>query len=174
MAFVFTLRYQLPVGQHDAEAAVEQLGAAGCDDALVGVGIPGRLALEFTREGPDAWTAVMTALEDVRRALPSATLIEAAPDLVGLSDVAELLGVSRQAMRKLMLAHPGSFPPPVHEGTASLWHLADLLSWLRQRGPRAISEDLLGIARATMLVNAANWSRRLPRDVSHALEPLVG
>lgn len=174
MEFAFTLRYQLPAGHHDAVATVERLGAAGCDDALVGVGIPGRLALEFTREAPDAWTAVMTALEDVSRALPWATLIEAAPDLVGLSDVAERLGVSRQAMRKLMLAHPGSFPPPVHEGSASLWHLSDLLSWLRQRGPRAIPDDLMGVAEATMLVNAAKRARRLPVAVRKALDPLVG
>lgn len=174
MEFAFTLRYQLPAGHHDVDAAVERLGAAGCDDALVGIGIPGRLALAFTREAPDAWTAVMTALEDVRRALPSAALIEAAPDLVGLSDVAELLGVSRQAMRKLMLAHPGHFPPPIHEGTAALWHLADLLSWLRQRGNRPIGDDVVQVAEATMLVNAAKRSRRLPQAAREALEHLVG
>jgi hypothetical protein len=30
--------------------------------------------------------------------------------MVGLTDVAEIVGVSRQNMRKSMLAHPGSFP----------------------------------------------------------------
>ncbi|MBU5890001.1 DNA-binding protein, partial [Vibrio cholerae O1] len=76
-----------------------------------------RLALEFTREAVDADEAVRSALADVRRAAPSARLIEVAPDLVGLTDVADIVGVSRQNMRKLMLAHPGSFPAPVHEGS---------------------------------------------------------
>ncbi len=41
--------------------------------------------------------------------------------------------MSRQNMRKLMLGHPESFPPPVHEGSSVLWHLRDLLVWLQQR-----------------------------------------
>lgn len=55
---------------------VERLGEAGCDDALVGIGQPGRLALEFNREAADADEAVRSALADVRRAVPSAKLIE--------------------------------------------------------------------------------------------------
>jgi len=35
----------------------------------------------------------------------------AAADLVGLTDVAEMAGVTRQNMRKLMLAHVESFLP---------------------------------------------------------------
>ena len=131
MEYIFTLKYQLGSDVEDMDAVIERLGEAGCDDALAGIGLPGRLALEFTREAPSAEAAVGSALDDVRRALPDARLIEAAPDLVGLTDVAEIAGVSRQAMRKLMLAYPGSFPVPVHEGTTSLWHLADLLEWLR-------------------------------------------
>ena len=127
MEYIFTLKYQLADDDRDPDALVERLGEAGCDDALVGIGQPGRLALEFTREADNADAAVRSALVDVRRAIPSATLIEVAPDLVGLTDVAELIGVSRQNMRKLMLTHPGSFPAPVHEGSASIWHLADVL-----------------------------------------------
>jgi hypothetical protein len=43
------------------------------------------------------------ASSDVRAALPEAILIEAAPDYVGLSDVADSVGVTRQNLRKLML-----------------------------------------------------------------------
>ncbi|WP_368310509.1 helix-turn-helix transcriptional regulator [Luteibacter sp. CQ10] len=64
-------------------------------------------------------------------AAPSARLIEVAPDLVGLAGVAEIVGVSRQNMRTLMLAHSGSFPAPVHEGSVSIWHMADVLTWLQ-------------------------------------------
>lgn len=76
MEYTFTLKYQLDDDDRDPDALVERLGAAGCDDALVGIGVPGRLALEFTREAADADAAVRSALADVRRAVPSARLIE--------------------------------------------------------------------------------------------------
>ncbi len=69
----------------------------------------------------------------MRNALPSARLVEAAPDFVGLTDLADLTGMSRQNMRKLMLAHCAGFPQPVHEGSPSLWHLGDILRWLSAR-----------------------------------------
>ncbi|MFC3340535.1 helix-turn-helix transcriptional regulator [Paracandidimonas soli] len=174
MEYTFTLKYQLADGECDFEALVERLGEAGCDDALVGIGLPGRLALEFTREAVDAGEAVRSALADVRRAAPSARLIEAAPDLVGLSDVAEIVGVSRQNMRKLMLAHPGSFPAPVHEGSTSIWHLADVLGWMQAKGGYALPLSILDVARAALQVNAAKEGRRLPRQASEELEALVG
>lgn len=174
MEYLFTLKYQLADDDRDPGALVERLGQAGCDDALVGIGQPGRLALEFTREADGAEAAVYSALADVRRAVPSAKLIEVAPDLVGLTDVAELVGVSRQNMRKLMLAHPGSFPVPVHEGSASIWHLADLLAWLQARGNYALAANVQEVARVALQVNLAKERRRLSRSVCAELEALVG
>ena len=174
MEYTFTLKYQLADDDRDPDALVERLGEAGCDDALVGIGQPGRLALEFTREAVDADEAVRSALADVRRAAPSARLIEVAPDLVGLTDVADIVGVSRQNMRKLMLAHPGSFPAPVHEGSASIWHLADVLAWLQAKGSYALAKDVLEVARVALQVNVAKEGRRLPRSASKELQALVG
>lgn len=174
MEYTFTLRYQLADDDRDADALVERLGEAGCDDALVGIGQPGRLALEFTREAYSADAAVRSALADVRRAVPSASLIEVAPDLVGLTDVADIVGVSRQNMRKLMLAHPGSFPTPVHEGSASIWHLADVLAWLQARGSYSLALGVLEVARVALQVNVAKEGRRLSRSASKELDALVG
>lgn len=174
MEYVFTLKYQLADGDHDLDALVERLGEAGCDDALVGTGLPGRLALEFTREADNAEAAVCSALRDVRRAAPSAKLIEAAPDLVGLTDVAELVGVSRQNMRKLMLAHPDSFPLPVHEGSTSIWHLADVLAWLQARGGYPQAEAVLDVARVALQVNATKEGRRVLSSASKELDALMG
>lgn len=115
-----------------------------------------------------------SALADVRSAVPSARLIEVAPDLVGLSDVAGIIGVSRQNMRKLMLTHPGSFPAPVHEGSASIWHLADLLAWLQAKGGCALADDIFEVARVALQVNVAKEGRRLPRSAAKDLEALVG
>ena len=76
MEYTFLLKYQLSEADNDPDALVERLGEAGCDDALVGVGQPGRLALEFTREAESAQAAMRSALADVKRAIPSARLIE--------------------------------------------------------------------------------------------------
>ena len=174
MEYTFTLKYQLADDDRDPDALVERLGEAGCDDALVGIGQPGRLALEFTREADSADAAVRSALADVRSAVPAARLIEVAPDLVGLTDVADIVGVSRQNMRKLMLAHPGSFPAPVHEGSASIWHLADVLVWLQAKGSYSLAMDVLEVACVALQVNVAKEGRRLSRSASDELEALVG
>ncbi len=174
MEYTFTLKYQLADEDRDPDALVERLGEAGCDDALVGIGQPGRLALEFTREATDADAAVRSALADVRSAIPSAKLIEVAPDLVGLTDVADIVGVSRQNMRKLMLAHPGSFPAPVHEGSASIWHLADVLTWLQAKGGYSLAKDVLDVSQVALQVNVAKEGQRLPRSASEKLQALVG
>ncbi len=155
MEYNFRLKYQLSADDCDPDDIIERLGAAGCDDALVGIGRPGRLALDFTRESESAHAAVRSAIDEVRRAIPTAMLIEAAPDFVGLSDIAEVAGVSRQAMRKLMLAHPSDFPPPVHEGTLAIWHLAEVLDWLKARGRCQIEPELLETASMMLELNLA-------------------
>ncbi|EPY8493015.1 helix-turn-helix transcriptional regulator [Pseudomonas aeruginosa] len=174
MEYIFTLKYQLADDDRGPEALVERLGEAGCDDALIGIGQPGRLALEFTREAENAEAAVRNALADVRSAVPSARLIEVAPDLVGLTDVAEIVGVSRQNMRKLMLAYPSSFPAPVHEGSASIWHLADVLIWLQAKGSYLLPGGVLDVAQVALQVNLAKEERRLTNPASKELLALVG
>lgn len=173
MEYVFTLKYRLANEDCDVDTLVERLAEAGCDDALIGIGQPRRLALEFTREAPDAATAIHSALGQVRGAVPSATLVEAAPDLVGLTDVAEIIGVSRQNMRKLMLAHPDSFPVPVHEGSTTVWYLGDLLAWLDAKGGYAVPQEALEVTLANMQVNLAKEGRRRQRSEPKALETLV-
>ena len=122
MEYDFTLKFALAEGDSDAAAIVERLGASGCDDALVGTGIPGRIALSFTREAASAEDAVLSAL-------------------------------------KLMLSHAASFPPPVHEGSASIWHLALVLQWLEDRGGYRVPADTLAVARMAMQLNVARDSR---------------
>jgi predicted DNA-binding transcriptional regulator AlpA len=173
MDYVFTLKYQLADSDSDLDALVERLGAAGCDDALVGVGQPGRLALEFSREAGSAEEAVRTALVDVKKAIPSARLIEASPDLVGLTDVADVVGVSRQAMRKLMLTHRATFPVPVHEGSASIWHLAEVLDWLMTREGYQIDVGVLDTAKVALEVNIAKEAIRHPVRSREEMELLT-
>src|SRR3990170_2998771 len=134
MEYDFVLKFKLAEGSADSDDLIEKLGEAGCDDAVVGIGQPGRIALSFMREAGSAQQAVISALENVKRAIPDAELIEASPDLAGLTDIAEVVGVTRQNMRKLMVNHAKTFPAPIHEGSAALWHLAPVLEWLHTRG----------------------------------------
>ena len=157
--YTFTLTFALGTRAADADALIERLGAAGCDDAVVGVGRRGRLALEFTREAEDAARAVGSAVADVRSAVPDAVLIEASPDLVGVTDVASLLGVTRQNVRKLIVSCSAPEPVPVHAGKPTIWRLAAVLRWLVREKDYAFPPELLEVAEATMQVNLAVEAR---------------
>jgi hypothetical protein len=76
MEFSFKLNYQLSSDDANPDEVVERLGHAGCTDALVGIGKPGRLTIEFTRAAPNRDAAVASAQYDVKCAIPTATLIE--------------------------------------------------------------------------------------------------
>lgn len=159
--YEFTLKFKLPLPDGDPAKYVDALSEAGCDDALVGIGKHGRIALDFTRSSKSAYMAISSALRNVRRAIPGATLVEASPDFVGLTDVAEMAGFSRQNMRKLMLANMQTFPVAVHDGNPALWHLATVLSWLAEKQDRLVDPALLDVARTTMAVNIAKEARQL-------------
>ncbi|MFU8820482.1 MAG: DNA-binding protein [Gammaproteobacteria bacterium] len=172
-SYEFSLKFSVTATSEDIDAWVERLGAEGCDDALIGTGRPGRIALDFTRRAPSAQVAVLSALADVRRALPGAKLLEVGPDFVGLSDIAELVGVSRQNLRKLSLAHAGSFPAAVHDGNPAIWHLAPVLQWLQLRQGYRIDPNLLEVAKIAMRLNIAKEAAALSAAVQRRLRPLV-
>ena len=157
----FTLKFALNRTVEEMDAIVGRLDQEGCNDALIGIGRAGRIAFDFTRSSTSAHEALVSALKDVKKAVPDAKLIEAAPDLAGLSDIADLLGFSRQNMRKLTLAHSETFPLPIHEGNPSIWHLTEVLEWLEAKG-YDIDAGLIETASACMHFNVAIEMRREP------------
>ncbi len=173
MEYLFTLNYLLPAEDCDLLQLVERLGAADCTDVLVGTGLAGRLVLEFSREAESAEAALLGALGDIKRIIPEARLVEASPDFVGLSEIAEIVGVSRQNMRKLMLGHAESFPLAIHEGSSSLWHLAEVLSWLDSKGGYPLKHPVIEVARVAQQVNTAKESKRIG-PLSSELVALLG
>jgi predicted DNA-binding transcriptional regulator AlpA len=173
MEYEFEFRFKLATDDADAGEVVERLGEAGCHDALIGIGQPGRIALRFTREAESAKSAIVSALEDVKKAIPAAKLIEAGPDFVGLTDVADMLGMSRQNMRKLMLAHAANFPAPVHEGSAALWHLEPVLQWFRSKGGYDISQEQIDVAHIAMQINLIKAADRLELPMQREVRALV-
>ena len=146
--YEFILTFSLPDVQDDPERYLDALYEAGCDDALIGTGQVGSIALEFVREAESAAAAVNSAIANVKDVIPGAELIEVKPDLVGLTDVAEILKCSRQNIRKYMIGY-ADFPKPVYTGTASLWHLWELTGFSKFDFPRTIAE----LSRTTFEIN---------------------
>ncbi len=77
MEFAFTLSYRLSAQDRDQDELVERLGAAGFTDALIGIGRQGYLVMVLHREAINAEAALFDALDDIKRAIPTAQLIEA-------------------------------------------------------------------------------------------------
>lgn len=148
----FELKFALPNPDADPEQFLNALYEAGCDDAMVGLGQNGRVALSFTREAATAQDAVSSAITDVIRAIPGAKLIEATPDYVGVTDIADLVGCSRQNIRKVMIENSQA-PMPVHSGTTVIWHLAKVLDWLKHGGRFNIEERLVEVSLVNMKIN---------------------
>lgn len=169
----FTLTFALGQPDSNPGAYLERLARAGCDDALIGLGREGRIALNFTREARSAYDAILSALSDVKQAIPDAQLIEASPDLVGLTDIAELLGFSRQNMRMLMIRSGADFPPPVHEGKPAIWHLSKVLWWLKEKRTHQVDDSLFDIARVSMQCNLLREATDIDPDISSRLRTLV-
>ena len=71
----FTLRFQLSGQDGDAEQVVQRLGEGAGRDALVGTGVPGQIAMLFTRCAATELEAIQSAINDVLKALPGAALL---------------------------------------------------------------------------------------------------
>lgn len=169
----FDLDFKLARDDEDPDEIVGRLGKAGCDDSTIGIGKPGAIGMMFGREAKSAEEAILSAIADVKRALPDAELIEASPDLVGLTDVADLVGVSRQNMRKLRMNHARDFPEPVHSGSTMIWHLAPVLEWLIARG-YSIEQRQLEVARVVWQVNLVKEQQHLEQPIASRIRALLG
>ncbi len=158
--YEFTLTFSLPEAEDNPEQYLDALYAAGCDDALIGTGQSGSIALEFVREAGTAVEAIESAIANVKAAIPGAELNEAKPDLVGLTDVAAILNCSRQNVRKYMVKYL-DFPKPVHTGTADLWHLWDVARFEKINVPKTIAE----LSKTTFKVNLDIQQHRYERMI---------
>lgn len=169
----FTLKFELENSEDDPDQYIDALYEAGCSDASIGIGQAGRIGLNFIREANSALEAVSSAIRDVKNAIPNAKLIEATPDLVGISDIANIIGCSRQNMRKMILSYGWAFPEPVHEGSVSLWHLSKVLNSLKSYKKYKIEDTLLEISSANMQVNLSKQMRDIDSSAQKYLKSLV-
>ena len=84
----FTLRFKLSGQDGDADQIMERLGEGGCRDALVGTGVPGQIAMLFTRCAGTELDAIQNAIDDVLKALPGAALLPNA-DVIDCSSLSK-------------------------------------------------------------------------------------
>lgn len=149
--FDFTLTFSLLRYGSNPENYLDALFEAGCDDAIVGTGMPGSIALNFSRAAKSAGDALQQAVHDVRKAIPDAELMELKPDLVGISDIAALLECTRQNVRRMATADNSSFPSPCVSGSVPLWHFYEVANWLLKNSrikikPKAADVEVAKIA----------------------------
>ncbi|MBE9031804.1 DNA-binding protein [filamentous cyanobacterium LEGE 11480] len=151
--FDFTLKFVLPENDSDPNDYIDALFEAGCDDAALGLGRKGRIALTFAREATSAQAAIDSAISDVNKAIPGVKLSEVSPDLVSATDLAAMLNCTRQNVRK-MLERDSAAPYPAYEGTSNLWHLDDMLDWLQPRNKYSLPPGLMEVAATARIFNA--------------------
>lgn len=169
----FTLKFKLKDSPDDPDDFIDRLYAGGCDDALIGVGNKEYVGLNFIREASSAYEAISSAINDVKKVVPGVTLIEAAPDFVSLTDATKILGYTQQHMRNLMVNSNSKFPIPVYEGTHSIWHLAEILIWLREDGTHLIDNALLDVAQTNMNINIATSWQKIAPDTQESIKVLA-
>src|SRR5688572_7770719 len=66
----FVLRFALPDPGANPAHFLDALFEAGCDDAVIGIGLAGSVAFDFSRDAASADVAVRSAIEAVMTAIP--------------------------------------------------------------------------------------------------------
>jgi predicted DNA-binding transcriptional regulator AlpA len=95
-----------------------------------------RLAVSGT--GRDSYEAASRLVSRLTAALPGLRVVRLDPELVGISDIAQRIGHSRQNVQQWVNGERnGSRPFPAPEGCAGrslVWRWADVNEWLRPLG----------------------------------------
>lgn len=166
----FKLTFALPGADTNAEQYLDALFEAGCDDALIGIGSVGTIGLDFEREADSASEAIDSAISDVLKAIPGATLLEVGPDLVGVTDIADLVESTRQNIQKFVTS--GLFPKPAHFSRTPIWHFYTVATWLASRQLRAIKLEpsVIEASKIAYRVNIEVQKRQLEQTDETSIE----
>jgi predicted DNA-binding transcriptional regulator AlpA len=94
--------------------------------------------LVVSGEGTNAADALQNLLRQIASELPALRILRLDPDLVGVSDIAERTGHSRQNVQQWVTGERNAGHPfPAPEGTAGrslVWRWADVNEWLKPLG----------------------------------------
>lgn len=147
--YEFGLRYDVAKCQLSADAIDDRLYLAGCDDALVRHSKKGELLIEFLRAAPDAKSAFDFAHQQILQALPQAQLLEARPDYVGPTDIAQFFDVSRQRIQLLLKTKAIHVHPLTSVGNTQIFRLSKVIDAFLPLGakPNPVIYELAQAAR---------------------------
>ena len=143
-------------GTSELSSAVEDaLFEAGCDDATLSVRF-GRMFLTFSRTAPTLKDAILSAIQNVKKAAIGASVLRVDEcNLVTQADIARKIGRTRQLVHQYVTGQrgPGGFPPPVCHisDEAPLWAWCEVAYWLWQNN--MIREDVRREAEQVAFVN---------------------
>lgn len=151
----------------------DTLFSHGCDDALICF-YGKSVYLEFDRQSESITQAVFSAIKDIESANLGATVIAVDAHYVGLSDIASLSHMSRQAVTMLKdgTRGPGDFPSPIQRlsGSSPLWNWASVAEWLSSHGKldaqMAQSARILADINLALQLRAAKDRRNINRYLS--------
>lgn len=115
----------------------DSLFEAGCDDALINYK-NGTVYLDFDREDKDLEHAIISAIKAVESMKIGAKIVSVAPEhLVSLSEIAERVSLSRQAVSLFVLGERGTkdFPKPILKiaNKSPLWLWSSVAKWFYQQ-----------------------------------------
>jgi hypothetical protein len=140
----------------------DALFEAGCDDALINYKNR-TVYLHFDREDEDLEHAIISAIKAVESTDLGAKIVSVAPEhLVSLSDIAERVSMSRQAVSLFVLGERGTkdFPKPVLKiaNKSPLWRWSSVAEWL-YRQQKIKDHEVIDFANVIEDINAALDSR---------------
>ncbi|EOW7153615.1 TPA: helix-turn-helix transcriptional regulator [Yersinia enterocolitica] len=155
---------------YETEGLEDALYESGCDDALI-CAYGKSVYVEFDREAETLDAAIASAVDNIESAGIGAIVESVDSALVGLSDVAELTGLSRQAITMLKdgLRGGGDFPCPIQriQGQSPLWDWADVANWLEKNGRLKGNTELAANARVL-----SKWNLALRNSASKDFEEI--
>ncbi|HYM46006.1 MAG TPA: hypothetical protein VES65_07595 [Solirubrobacteraceae bacterium] len=107
------------------------------DASLMGPDEDGSFLLEFDRRSSDLPRALASALGELLRAVPQATVLRIQEDdLATMADVARRSGRTPESVRLLVCGKrgPGGFPPAAGrlDARTKVWRWADVAQWFEQ------------------------------------------
>jgi hypothetical protein len=122
--------------------------SAGLDDSML-EDRDGLALATFFRTADSPASALASAIADIERGVPGATVLRIDEQLMNLNDLADRLGRTTESVRLLATAArgPGGFPPPagiVGKGVR-VWRWTEVRPWLLQHGiadPDVLPETL--------------------------------
>ena len=149
---------------YETEGLEDALYQNGCDDALI-CAYGNSVYVEFDREAQSLDAAIASSVDNIESAGIGAIVESVDSALVGLSDIAELTDLSRQAVALLKDGKRGSgdFPCPVQriKGQSPLWDWADVAEWLMNNGRLKEGDQIVQNARTL-----SKWNLALRNSVS--------